>query len=123
MLASRWSCGAGGADLRAQLDELEAQDLGGLARMVEALPLPETARGRIAQLTSAEREILEHLSQGRTPHQIALRSGRGMQRSRAQIASLCRKLGCTEYRHAVAVALNEGLLYNAVFRLPEPVAG
>jgi DNA-binding CsgD family transcriptional regulator len=112
-LARRWSSPSASTELEGQLEELEAHDRGGLARMVEALPLPETARGRIAQLTSAERRLLGQLSKGMDPGLIASSEGRRPQRVAAQISSICRKLGCAEYSHAVAVAVNEGLLYDA----------
>jgi hypothetical protein len=45
-LAARWVSGTSPPALAAQLDVLEARDFGGLARMLEALPLPELGRVR-----------------------------------------------------------------------------
>jgi DNA-binding CsgD family transcriptional regulator len=124
-LAARWASGAAADDLADALEALEDCDLGGLARLIEALPLPETARSRSAQLTAAERDVLGWLAAGLSPKDIAFGSGRSVGRVDAQIVSLCRKLGCMGRHHAVAVALDEGLLYDMNVRsvlAPPPAA-
>jgi ATP/maltotriose-dependent transcriptional regulator MalT len=111
-LAVRWIRSPLSSDFSADLELLERRDLGGLARMIEALPLPETVRSRSAQLTSLERDILTHLCLGFTSQKIALDTGRNVEKIDAQIRSLCRKLGCKDSVHAVAVTRSEGLLYD-----------
>jgi ATP/maltotriose-dependent transcriptional regulator MalT len=110
-LAGRWTGSLLTSDLGVELKLLEARELGGLARMIEALPLPETVRSRSALLTSVEREILKHLCVGLNPQKVALRTGRSVQRIGAQIRLLCRKLGCKDWRQAVAIARSQGLLF------------
>jgi ATP/maltotriose-dependent transcriptional regulator MalT len=111
-LAARWTEGVPPSGLGSGLEALRARDLGGLARMIEALPLPETVRSRSAQLTASEREILKQLCVGSNPRNVALHTGRSAQRLDAVIRSLCRKLGCKDWHDAVTVARSEGLLYD-----------
>lgn len=118
-LAARWASGTATDDLAGALEALEACDLGGLARMIEGLPLPETARSRSAQLTAAERDVLGWLAAGLSSREIALAGGRSVSRVDGQIASLCRKLGCLGRHHAVDVALDEGLLYDIAVPAPQ----
>ncbi len=100
----RWEQGRYSTALRSQLDRLEENDLGGVGRLIEALPLPETFRGEFAQLTVIEREVLIHLSAGLVAEEIASLSGRHIEAVESSIVSLCRKLGCSGPRHAVALA-------------------
>jgi hypothetical protein len=75
------------------LEELDAADLGGIARMIEALPLPtpRSTRHR-TQLNASERETLRRLAAGDTSADTRL------------VASACRKLGCRGWREAIALA-------------------
>ena len=106
----RWAAGRYSTDLREILDQLDACDFGGIGRLIQALPLPETFRGQFAHLTAAEREVLIHLSEGLEPEEIATLSGRTTQMVDALTKTLCRKLGCTSPRHAVALAQSAGML-------------
>jgi ATP/maltotriose-dependent transcriptional regulator MalT len=106
----RWSNGRYSLDLRAALTRLEACDFGGIGRLIEALPLPETFRGQFINLTSPEREVLIHASAGLTSEEIAVLSGLTTEMADALMRSVCRKLGCTSVRHAVALAKSANLL-------------
>jgi ATP/maltotriose-dependent transcriptional regulator MalT len=44
LLAARWTSAQTSSELATALEALEAHELGGLARLIEALPLPESAR-------------------------------------------------------------------------------
>jgi DNA-binding CsgD family transcriptional regulator len=103
-IVDRWAQGMYSADLRAMLDELADCDFGGVARLIEALPLPETFRAQFGQLTASERETLIHLSAGLESGEIAVLSGQTADTVEAIVRSLCRKLGCMSPRHAVALA-------------------
>jgi DNA-binding CsgD family transcriptional regulator len=111
----RWSVGRYSNDLRNALERLNACDLGGIARLIEALPLPETFRGQFAQLNAPEREVLIHMSAGLNSSEVATLSGQTTESVDAIIVSLCRKLGCSSPRHAVALAKSvDGLRIIAV---------
>jgi DNA-binding CsgD family transcriptional regulator len=100
----RWAAGRYSTDLREKLDWLDACDFGGIGRLIEALPLPETFRGQFEQLSEPEREVLIHLCAGLTTREIAGLSGHTVEMVDALILSICRRLGCTSPRHAVALA-------------------
>jgi DNA-binding CsgD family transcriptional regulator len=106
----RWAGGRYSTDLRATLDGLVECDFGGIGRLIEALPLPETFRGQFTQLTAPEREVLIHMSAGLNSDEIATLSGQCGETVEALIRSLCRKLGCTSPRHAVALAKSADIL-------------
>jgi ATP/maltotriose-dependent transcriptional regulator MalT/DNA-binding CsgD family transcriptional regulator len=106
----RWAAGRYSMDLRAVLDQLDACDFGGIGRLIQALPLPETFRGQFTHLTAAERDVLIHLSEGLESEEIATLSGRPAQMVDALTKMLCRKLGCTSPRDAVALARSAGIL-------------
>ena len=110
MINARWALGRYSTDLRAALDRLAACDFGGIGRLIEALPLPETFRGQFAQLTAAEREVLIHMSAGLNSAEVAPLSGQTSETIGALIASLCRKLGCASPRDAVALAKSSDVL-------------
>jgi LuxR family maltose regulon positive regulatory protein len=92
----------------AALERLRAEHLGGLARLLAAIPF-----GRGEQhfgpglLTPAEREILQQLVTGASTKDIAARTGRSPQTVDTHIRSICRKLNCSGRREAVAVAIGE----------------
>jgi ATP/maltotriose-dependent transcriptional regulator MalT len=106
----RWSNGRYSADLREALAALDACDLGGIGLLIEALPLPETFVHQFAQLTDRERDVLIHLSEGLQTSEIALLSGRTAEMVDALVRSLCRKLGCSSPRYAVALAQSADML-------------
>ena len=89
-LSARWNGESTADELRAALADLDRHELGGVARMVEALPLPDTARSRSAQLTATERSILQRLAGGVSPREAAVESGRTVQRLHAHLRSICR---------------------------------
>ena len=106
----RWSRGRYSADLREALATLDACDFGGIGLLIEALPLPETFAQQFSQLTDRERDVLIHLSEGLKADEIALLSGRTEEMVESLIRSLCRKLGCTSPRYAVALAQSADML-------------
>jgi ATP/maltotriose-dependent transcriptional regulator MalT len=110
MINDRWSRGRYSADLREALAALDACDFGGIGRLIEALPLPETFGEQFSELTDRERDVLIHLSEGLKSDEIALLSGRTAEMVDALIRSLCRKLGCASPRYAVALAQSADML-------------
>jgi DNA-binding CsgD family transcriptional regulator len=110
----RWSRGRYSSDLREALAGLDACDFGGIGLLIEALPLPETFAEQFTQLTDRERDLLIHLSEGLQSDEIALLSGRTVEMVDALIRSLCRKLGCTTPRYAVALAQSADMLRRSV---------
>jgi ATP/maltotriose-dependent transcriptional regulator MalT len=110
----RWARGRYSADLREALDALDACDFGGIGLLIEALPLPETFAQQFAQLADRERDVLIHLSEGLKSDEIAVLSGRSVEVVDGLIRSLCRKLGCTSPRYAVALAQSTDMLRRTV---------
>jgi DNA-binding CsgD family transcriptional regulator len=106
----RWKRGRYSTDLRDTLRQLDAGDFGGIGRLIEALPLPETYRARFARLAGPERDVLAHLSAGRQTPQIAALCGYSAETVDAAIKALCRKLGCSSPRQAIALTRSAGLL-------------
>ena len=107
----RWTTGWHGKPALADaLDHLETVDLGGVGRFIGALPLPSSDRGRITLLSDAERRILSLVAAGATSKEIGGELDRSPQTIDVHIRSICRKLGCSGRRQAVAVALREGLI-------------
>lgn len=103
MINERWARGRYSTELQVVLDRLDACDFGGIGRLLEALPLPETFRGQFSQISEADRATLAHLAAGLDAGGIAALSGDSADAVEASISSLCRKLGCTSARHAVAL--------------------
>lgn len=96
-------------DVEAALERLRSDQFGGLARMLEALPLaPAGERGGYALLTPSERRILSALARGGTSKDIGVASGRSAQTVDTHIRSICRKLQCSGRREAVALAIRSG---------------
>jgi DNA-binding CsgD family transcriptional regulator/tetratricopeptide (TPR) repeat protein len=106
----RWATGTYRANLSEELDELAAFDLGGICRLIEALPLPETLRGEFGGLTRPEREVLVQLAAGLSSARISELSSRSAELVDALVRSLCRKLGCKSPRDAVALAQSSEML-------------
>jgi len=90
-------------DIRAGLDAAGAMAV----RRLKELTL--TAEGWPA-LSSRERTILLHLSQGLTAPQIAMELQVGEATVRTFIRRACRKVGASSQLHAVAIALRERLI-------------
>jgi LuxR family maltose regulon positive regulatory protein len=94
--------------LAGALERLRAEQLGGIARLLEAMPFPQSTEGGYSSLTPAEREILHMLAAGASTKDIAARSGRSPRTVDTHIRSLCQKLRCSGRRAAVALATGSG---------------
>lgn len=92
----------------AALDRLQEEQFGGFALLLRRLPLTAGEGGTFATLTPAEREILLLLAQGASTKDVANRTGRSPHTVDTHIRSLCRKLGCSGRREAVALATRQG---------------
>ncbi|MBV9271819.1 MAG: hypothetical protein JO165_12045 [Candidatus Eremiobacteraeota bacterium] len=95
----------------AVLERLRAVHAGGLARMLEKLPSAGAEVSGFAMLTPAEREILRLLVDGASSKDIAVATGRSPHTVDTHIRSLCRKLGCSGRREAVALATGQGWVF------------
>jgi LuxR family maltose regulon positive regulatory protein len=92
----------------AALERLRAVHFGGIARMLAALPGGGPAAEGYSSLTPAEREILQLLALGGSSKDVAAKTGRSPQTVDTHIRSICRKLGCSGRREAVALATSSG---------------
>jgi LuxR family maltose regulon positive regulatory protein len=92
----------------AALERLRAAHFGGIARMLAALPASGPAAEGYSSLTPAEREILQLLALGGSSKDVAAKTGRSPQTVDTHIRSICRKLGCSGRREAVALATSSG---------------
>lgn len=92
-------------------ERLRAVHGGGLVRMLEKLPVAGPEAGGYATLTPAEREILRLLVEGASSKEIAAATGRSPHTVDTHIRSLCRKLGCSGRREAVALATGQGWVF------------
>lgn len=92
----------------ASLERLRGVQFGGLARMLEKLPLATASVEGYASLTAAEREILQLVALGASSKDVAAKTGRSAQTVDTHIRSICRKLGCSGRREAVALATRSG---------------
>ncbi len=72
-------------------------------------PFADESLGR-ERLTAREREVLEHLTQGRTTRQIADALVLGEETVKTHLGHIYQKLGVTDRVEAVAVALRRGLV-------------
>jgi DNA-binding CsgD family transcriptional regulator len=95
----------------AALERLRAEHLGGLARLLEALPISHSTDRAYAALTPAEREILQLLAGGASSKDVAAKTGRSPQTVDTHIRSICRKLRCSGRREAVALATGAGWVH------------
>lgn len=96
------------AGVAAAMERLRAEELGGLARLFEGLPLRARGDAGLNSLTTSERAILRALAAGASSKQIAAETGRSPQTVDVHIRSICRKLNCRGRLEAIAVALNSG---------------
>src|SRR5581483_11049068 len=94
--------------LAGALERLRSEHFGGLARMLEALPVARPEEPGYSRLTPAEREILQHLAKGASTKDVAAKTGRSPQTVDTHIRSICRKLNCSGRREAVALATGAG---------------
>lgn len=92
----------------AAFERLRAEHLGGLARLLEAMPFSQSAEGGYSSLTPAEREILHLLAAGASTKDIAAKTARSPRTVDTHIRSLCQKLRCSGRRAAVALATGSG---------------
>ena len=96
-------------DLDAALARLNDEQFAGLARLFGALPLKSSSSsGAIGALTATEREILAMLAKGASTKDVAAGTGRSPHTIDTHIRSICRKLGCSGRREAVALATSRG---------------
>lgn len=90
------------------LERLGAIGFGGIARMLTALPIGRESSERYTSLTASERQILQLLAQGASSKDVAAKTGRSPQTVDTHIRSICRKLGCSGRREAIALATSRG---------------
>ena len=110
-LYARWTSGwHGEPSLAEALEALDRYDLGGVGRFLGALPLPLTDRARSGLLSDTEKAVLGMIAAGSTSKEIAADLGRSSQTIDVHVRSICKKLGCSGRRQAVAFALREGLI-------------
>jgi len=109
-LYARWQTDPEGDALADAIERLDEVELGGFGRFLAALPLPSTERSRLALLTDVEKRILRLVGTGSTTKEIAADLDRSAHTVDVHIRSICRKIGCSGRRQAVAFAIREGLL-------------
>lgn len=93
---------------RDAIERLRSVQFGGFARLLDVLPLANTSHAGLGALTPAEREILQFLAKGASTKDVAQKTGRSPHTVDTHIRSLCRKLGCSGRREAVALATSQG---------------
>jgi DNA-binding CsgD family transcriptional regulator len=94
------------------LERLRAEQFGGIARLLEAIPFPQSESGGYASLSSTEREILHLLVAGGSTRDMAVRTSRSPRTIDAHVRSICKKLNCRSRRAAVALAIGSGWVQN-----------
>ncbi|HEX3549229.1 MAG TPA: LuxR C-terminal-related transcriptional regulator [Candidatus Elarobacter sp.] len=110
-LHARWRSGwYGDPSLGDAIDRLETLELGGFGRFLGALPLPSSDRARAALLSEVEKSVLRLVAGGATSKEIAAELDRSPQTVNVHLRTICRKLGCSGRRQAVAFAIREGLI-------------
>lgn len=115
LLLYRSAIGQGDQALLAgALERLRAEEFGGMARLLGAIPFPGTASGGYASLSATEREILQQLVAGGSSRDVAARTSRSPRTIDAHVQSICKKLSCRGRREAVALALASGWLTNSI---------
>ncbi|MBV8489753.1 MAG: hypothetical protein JO199_04410 [Candidatus Eremiobacteraeota bacterium] len=108
------TCGGQGdaAVTAAALERLRAEQFGGIARLLEAIPFPQTEAGGYATLSAAEREVLSLLVAGGSTREMAERASRSPRTIEAHVRSICKKLNCRSRRAVIALAIGEGWVQN-----------
>jgi ATP/maltotriose-dependent transcriptional regulator MalT len=104
--------GGDAASLAGALERLRAEQFGGIARLLEAIPFPSSTAGGYATLSATEREILQELVAGGSTRDLAARTSRSPRTIDAHIRSICKKLSCRSRRDAVALAIGSGWVQN-----------
>lgn len=94
-------------NVKAALERLRSEHFGGIARLLDALPLTAAQTG-YAALTPAERQVLQLLAKGASTKDVAAKTGRSPHTVDTHIRSICRKLSCSGRREAVALASSRG---------------
>ena len=97
-----------GAVLDGALERMRAENFGGIARLLEALPLRDPEQFGYAALTGAERDILQLLAKGASSKDIAQQTGRSPHTVDTHVRAICRKLQCSGRREAIALATGAG---------------
>jgi DNA-binding CsgD family transcriptional regulator len=92
------------------LERLDAAGRGSDARLLRAMPVRPPQRGGVDSLSEAEKRVLLLAANGATSKEIAAELDRSSQTVDVHIRSICRKLGCSGRRQAVALAIREGLI-------------
>lgn len=90
------------------LARLQEQQFGGFAKLLAVLPIGTGQDTAFSALTPAEREILSLLAKGASTKDVANKTGRSPHTVDTHIRSMCRKLGCSGRREAVALATRQG---------------
>ena len=90
------------------LERMRAENFGGIARLLTALPLREPEQFGYAALTGAERDILQLLAKGASSKDIAQQTGRSPHTVDTHVRAICRKLQCSGRREAIALATGAG---------------
>ncbi len=90
---------------------LERDGCGGLARMLQRLPLPDApSESAIARLTPAEINVLRAIAVHGTSANAAEALGRSLNTVNVQVKSILKKLGCASRHEAVAYGREHGLI-------------
>lgn len=97
--------------LQAAIQRLNSEQFGGFAKVLARLPLGAAEPQAFSALTPAEREILLLLAKGASTKDVANQTGRSPHTVDTHIRSLCRKLGCSGRREAVALATSQGWVH------------
>lgn len=92
-------------------ERLRAEQFGGIARLLEALPMADNAGG-YAALTATEREVLRLLAAGGSTKSMAERTSRSPRTIDSHVRSICKKLSCRSRRAVVALAIGAGWVEN-----------
>lgn len=110
-LYRNWLGQGSDTELSASLERLDAENYGGFAKMLRAVPRRTVEEPGYSALTLAEREILQMLARGSSTKEIADRSGRSPHTVDTHVRAICRKLGCSGRREAVALAIGAGWVH------------
>ncbi|HEV2261806.1 MAG TPA: LuxR C-terminal-related transcriptional regulator [Candidatus Rubrimentiphilum sp.] len=108
------------SSLAQALENMRSAQFGGIARMIAALPIAPESKEAYGSLTAAERNVLELLATGASTKEIAANTGRSPQTVDTHIRSICRKLGCSGRREAVALATGQGWVQPRTPGVTEP---
>jgi ATP/maltotriose-dependent transcriptional regulator MalT len=102
---------AGSDGIARAMERLRAEQFGGIARLLEGLPVADNTGG-YAALTATEREILRLLAAGGSTKSMAERTSRSPRTIDSHVRSICKKLSCRSRRAVVALAIGAGWVQN-----------